>query len=295
MGQAWQLIFPSELFTLPFMFHAFLSGTIVAILAGLTGFFVILRSSSFVAHVLPKAGFAGAAGAVLLDMNAIVGLIVFAVAGALSIGFLGKSGRHDVVTALTLVAALGSGALFLTLNNNYAIGAYALLFGQLVGVSINQVVQTALLGILCVLILGFLYRPLLFTSVMKDSAEARGVKSDRLEMAFLVVVGLVTAVTVPVVGALLSFSLMVGPAATARYLTHRPINALICSVTISVLTVWIALIMGYDTSWPIGFFVSTITAVLYGVVRVATHRREHRSLRADGESSVALDHAFSKE
>ncbi|WP_206918201.1 metal ABC transporter permease [Alicyclobacillus suci] len=276
MGQFLQMVFPLDLITLPFMFHALLSGTVVAILSGLVGFFVILRGSSFVAHVLPKAGFAGAAGAVLLDINPLVGLVVFALGGALSIGMLGKRGRHDVVTALTLVVALGTGALFLTLNEHYATGAYALLFGQLVGVSLSQVLDTVVLGLVCVLILGVLYRPLLFASIMRDSAEARGISSRKLEMAFLIVVGLATAVTVPVVGALLSFSLMIGPAATARYLTRRPGTSLVCSVAIAILTIWAALVLGYDTSWPIGFFVSSISALLYGVVRVGASLQQRR-------------------
>ncbi|WAH35788.1 metal ABC transporter permease [Alicyclobacillus dauci] len=279
MGQMIGNIIPVELFTQPFMAHALMSGTIVAILVGLVGFFVVLRGSAFVAHVLPKVGFSGAAGSLLIGANSFLGLVIFSIGGALSIGWLGKRGRHDVVTALILIVALGTGALFLGLDNNYSTDAFAILFGQIVGVSTNQVMETAVLGVVCVGILGFLYRPLLFASIMKDSAAARGIRLRGLEMAFLVVVGLATAVTVPVVGALLCFSLLIGPAATARCLGKRPVKVLTYSVLISVMTVWGALILGYDTGWPIGFFVSAISAGLYGLARGLNRVYERRARR----------------
>lgn len=269
MGQIFFRIFQPSMFSQSFMMNAFVSGTIVAILAALVGFFVVLRGSAFVAHALPKVGFAGAAGAVMLGVNPIIGLVIFAVGGAFSIGWLGKRSHHDVATALTLVVALGTGALFLVLTDTYATGAYALLFGQLVGVSSGEVYDTAMIGIVSIGVLAILYRPLLFASITQESAEARGIPVRRLEIVFLVVVGIATAVTVPVVGALLSFSLMIGPAATTLYLTHHPLRSLGLSVCISVFTVWFALILAYDTGWPIGFFVATISAMFYGGARLS--------------------------
>lgn len=270
-------IFQPSMFSQSFMINAFLSGTIVAIVAALVGFFVVLRGSTFVAHALPKMGFAGAAGAVMLGVNPIIGLVAFAVGGAISIGWLGKRGHHDVVTALTLVVALGTGALFLVLADTYATGAYALLFGQLVGVSRSEIIDTAVLGVVCISILVILYRPLVFASIMKEGAEARGISIRWLEIVFLIVTGIATAVTVPVVGALLSFSLMIGPAATTSYLTYHPLRSLGWSICISVFTVWVALILGYDTGWPIGFFVATLSVIFYGGARLAARHRQKYS------------------
>lgn len=278
MTQIVQSVFPVELFTQLFMFHAFLSSTIVAIVSGVAGFFVILRRSSFVVHVLPKSGFAGAAGAVWIHISPLIGLIASSLAGAFCIGFLNKRGRHDVNTALTLIASLGLGALFLALNPSYATGAYAMLFGQLVGVSSQRVVYTAILGMISLLAIVCLYRPLLFTSILKENAKARGIKIISVDITFMGVVGLVVALTVPEVGALLSFSLMIGPAATSRYLVNQPAKVICYSVTIAVLSVWMSLILAYDTGWPIGFFVSTITVLLYGGVR-KTHVGSHRFVR----------------
>lgn len=256
------------LFTDTFMLHAWISGTIVAILCALVGFFVVIRGESFAAHALPQAGFSGGAGAVLLNINPIYGLSVFVIGGALLIGFFSKKERNDITTALCLVAILGIGTLFLGLSNKYAAGAYALLFGQIVGVSSEQVFQTALLGVICTLGITFLYRPLLLVSISKDIAESRCVSVRLIEMLFMVVLGLVAAITVPVVGALLCFSLLIVPTAITAYITSNPKKVIILSLIISVGLVWISLILAYYTEWPIGFFVSIIGGSIYLFVRV---------------------------
>lgn len=256
------------LFTDTFMLHAWISGTIVAVLCALVGFFVVIKGASFASHALPQAGFSGGAGAVLLNINPIYGLSVFVIGGALLIGFFSKEERNDIITALCLVAVLGTGALFLGLSNKYAAGAYALLFGQIVGVSYEQVLQTAILGVICLLGIIFLYRPLLLTSVSKDIAESRGIHVRLMEMLFMVVLGLVAAVTVPVVGALLCFSLLIVPAAASVYITSNPRKVIILSLIFSVVTVWISLVFAYYSEWPIGFFVSVIGGIIYLISRI---------------------------
>ncbi|MFB5192391.1 metal ABC transporter permease [Alicyclobacillus fastidiosus] len=268
MGTVWNTILSPGMFSESFMINTWIGATTVAVIAGVVGFFVVLRGSAFVAHALPKGGFAGAAGAALLGANTVIGLAVFSVAGALSIGWLGKRGRHDVVTALILTFLLGAGALFLNLHDVYAPEIYSLLFGEVLGVSGIEIVDTVVLGIVCIAALAILYRPLMLASVMSESAEARGIRVRRIEMYFLVIVGLATAITVPIVGALLTFSLMIAPAAAARYLTHHPIRAVGVSVAIAVITVWISIFLSYDTGWPVGFFVATIAAIVYSLARV---------------------------
>ncbi len=279
--------FPPGLFTASFMVHAFVSGTAVAVGASLIGFFVVLRNSAFVAHALPQMGFAGAAGSLLLGWNPLIGLVVFSLGGAMGIGWLGRRGRHDTVTALMLVLGLGTGALFLTLDNDYASGAYALLFGQLVGVSAAAALATAILTGLSIVGLAILYRPLLYVSVLKSNAQAHGISAYRLEIAFLLSVGIISAVTVPMVGVLLSFSLMIGPAAAARYIARSPGHALIYSALIAVVTVWVSIILAYDINWPIGFFVAAISAFVYGLVRILARGGKPTSYRASAANPVS--------
>ena len=208
------------IFTEPFMVHAWIAGTIIAIVSAFIGFFVVIRGSTFAAHALPQAGFAGGAGAVLLNINPIFGLSAFAFGGALFIGSLGKKENHDVTTALSLIASLGLGALFLKLSNRYATGAYALLFGQINGINPTQVYYTLVIGVISLAGIIILFRPLLLSAVSKEIAESRGISVRTMEILFMILVGLIAAITVPVVGALLSFSLLVEPAA-CEYLSLK--------------------------------------------------------------------------
>jgi zinc/manganese transport system permease protein len=264
-----------------FMVNTWIVATIVAVVAGVVGFFVVLRGSSFAAHAIPNSAFAGAAGANLIGASTIGGLLVFAVAGALGIGWLSKRGRHDVATALAIVLMLALGALFLSLSTEYAAEAYSLLFGEVLGISTSELGPTALLGLVTVLAIGALFRPLLLTSVMPEVATAQGVRRFRIELAFLVIIAVSTSMAVPVVGALLMFSLMIGPPAAARSVTPNPSLAIALAVAFALATVWTAIAVSFETNWPIGFFVGALGAVLYLVGRAyaAWHtRRAPRSL-----------------
>ncbi len=267
------------MFTQPFMQNALLTGSIAAVLAGLVGFFVVLRGVSFAAHALGQIGFAGAAGAVLIGVAPLWGLVVFALGGALGLGALGaREHGRDATTALVLAAALGLGALFIALNGTYATGAFALLFGSMVGVSRAEVWQTFLMSLGCVFGLVALYRPLLLTSVDAEMATARGVPVRLVGILFLVVVGVATAITIPTVGTLLIFSLMVGPAAAGSVLASRPAAALGLAVVLSLLAVWVGLVVAYDTGWPIGFIISAAVTVEYLGARLAGPRLPTRRI-----------------
>lgn len=246
-----------------FMVNTWLVATIVALVAGVVGFFVVLRGSSFAAHGIPNAAFAGGAGANLLGVNPIGGLLVFAVAGALSIAFLSKRGRRDVATALAVVMMLALGALFLSFSTEYASATFSLLFGEVLGISSSELGPTAALAALAVVGIVLCWRPLLLSSAMPELAEARGVRNHRVELVFLLIVAVVSSAAVPVVGTLLMFSLMIGPPAAARSFTTNPFVAVVLAVGFALATVWTAIAASYATNWPIGFFVGALGAAFY--------------------------------
>jgi zinc/manganese transport system permease protein len=244
-----------------FMVNAWLVGTLVAIVGGAVGFFVVMRGSAFVAHAIPNGSFAGAAAASLVGVSTLAGLGVFSVAGALGIGLLSKRGRHDVATALTLVFMLGVGSLALSFSVEYSSQVFSLLFGEVLGISDNELWPTLGLACASLAVLLTLWRPLLLDSVLGQGAGGAG--GTRIELAFLLLVALATTMTVPVVGTTLIFSLMVCPAAAARTLSARPGVAVAMSVVIAVCVVWAAIALSYDTNWPVGFFVASLGAAAY--------------------------------
>lgn len=256
-----------------FMLNTWVAASLMAIVAGAVGLFVVLRSSTFVAHAVPNGAFGGAAGAALLGWSTILGLAVFAVGGALGIGWLSRRGRGDVATALALVTMLATGALFLSWSDQYGPEIYALLFGEVYGIAPGELVPIALLCAASLCSVALLYRPLLYSSALPEASAARGLRAGRVEVAFLLLVALATSMSVPIVGALLMFSLMVGPAATARLVTDRPGRALWVSIGIALGVVWISIAASYALNWPVGFFVGMLGALSYAIGRALAPRR----------------------
>jgi zinc/manganese transport system permease protein len=276
-----------------FMTNAWVAGTLVAVLAGVVGFFVVLRGAAFPAHAIPNSAFAGAAAANLWGFDPLVGLAGFAAVSALGIAALGRRGRNDVAPALALVLGLALGAALLSRSQQYEPQLFSLLFGEVLGVSTTELWPTALLTLGCLAAVVFLYRPLLLSSTVPDVAEARGISPQRTETAFLVIVAAATALTVPVVGALLVFSLMIGPPAAARALTARPPVAVILSVVIALITVWASVALSYRTNWPVGFFVGIFSAAAYGIGRIFMTRRGGTGRRRRGGDMEARERHLS--
>jgi zinc/manganese transport system permease protein len=270
-----------------FMVNAWEVSGIVAVVAGVVGFFTVMRGSAFAAHAIPNGSFAGAAGASLVGVSTLFGLGVFAFIGALGIGLLGRRGRHDAVTALMLVMMLALGSLFVSLNTQYAPEVYSLLFGEVLGISSNAIAPTLILGVVCIAAIAALYRPLMLSSALPEVGEARGIGTFAIELAFLGVLALATAMTVPVVGTLLIFSLMIGAPAAARSLTDRPGVAMALSVVIALAIVWFAIGASYETDWPVGFFVGTGSAAAFVLARLWQVGRERFERRRVLGSVVA--------
>ncbi|KGF76228.1 Zinc ABC transporter inner membrane permease protein ZnuB [Lactococcus lactis subsp. lactis] len=251
------------IFTQSFMVNAWISGTMIALLSSFIGFFIILRSSTFSAHVIPEIGFSGGAGAVFFSINPLWGLAIFSIGGAFMIKWLTNREKNDTASGLTLITLLGVGALFLSLSNQYASGAYALLFGQILGVSDTQTYITIIFCFLCIALLFICYRPILLTSISLDLAKSRGVKVALIDSLFLLTIALAATVIVPIVGTLLCFSLLIVPNAASVYLASEPKKVITLSLIISLISIWFAIILGYITGWPIGFFVSIISTTFY--------------------------------
>lgn len=256
-----------------FMINAWEAATLVALVAGVIGFFTVLRGQAFAAHSLPNGAFAGAAGAVLIGVNTLVGLGVFSLAGAGMIAGLGRRARSDVATALTIVLMLAAGDLFLSRTSEYASEVFALLFGEVLGVSTSKLLPTIVIAAVCIAAVVVMYRPLMLSSVAPEVAEARGINTRAMDLAFLVVVAMVTTMAVPVVGSLLIFSLLIGPPAAARSFTDRPSVAMVLSVLFAIVTVWVAIAVSYETNLPIGFFVGATSAFAYTVGQVWSWQR----------------------
>jgi zinc/manganese transport system permease protein len=250
------------------MVNAWVAGTLIAIAAGATGLLVVMRGETFAAHALPLGTFPGAAGAALLNVNPLYGLLLFAGLGVLGLTQLGRAARHDVATALTLTGLLAMGALFLSLSGGYANAVYAFLFGDILGIGASSLPLVAALSLAAALGALVSLRPLTLSALSPALSHAAGGAPAWLEALFLALLAIATVTALPVTGALLVFSLLTGPAAAARRFTARPYAALALSVGIALLVIWAGIAASYVTNLPIGFFVGSFSALAYGAGRL---------------------------
>ena len=251
-----------------FMQQAIEAGTLTAIVAGVVGYFVVLRRSAFTAHAFSEIGFAGAAWAVLNNVQPIVGLLLGSNLGGVAIALLGPRAKNrDTQIGIVLAFSLGLGLLFLSLYSGYASQTYAILFGEITGVSPGQVVETLEASAAILVGMGLIYRPLLFSSLDEDVAEAKGMPMLPLGIAFMVLVAVTVSFAVQVTGVLLIFSLMVTPAATALYLAKKPSRAIVASILIALAATWIGLFLAFYTPYPVSFYITGEVFAFYLFVR----------------------------
>jgi zinc/manganese transport system permease protein len=263
-----------QLTAFPFMVNALEAGTIVAVMAGVVGWFMVLRRQSFAGHTMSVLAFPGATGALLVGLPAGVGYFAFSSLAAVAIGGAGgvgtrrSSGQEAAVTGAVQAFGLACGFLFLSLYQGVLSGYENLLFGSFLGVTRGQVLS---LGLVAAAAVGFLVvagRPLLFASVDEGVARAGGVPTRGLALAFLLVLGLAVAATAQITGVLLVFALLVAPAATAQLLTGRIGLSLALTVALGILITWTGLGLAFFFNRPVGFYITTIAFVLYAGARV---------------------------
>lgn len=253
-----------------FMRHAFEAGTIIAIVAGLVGYFVVLRRLSFAAHALSHVGFAGAAGAALINVNPLAGLLSFTIGGGFFMALLGKkAASRDVQIGTVLAFMLGLGVLFINLYKGYATEAYSLLFGEILGISSSNVEVTFIVSIVLLLLFGLFYRQILFTSIDEEVAEAKGVSILRLSLITMTLIAIAVSISIQIVGVLLIFALLVTPSAISQRITRSPAKGIIVSIAIALSVTWLGLFIGYYSPYPVSFFITSLAFALYVFVRVS--------------------------
>ena len=248
--------------------NALIGGSLVAVAAGLLGYFVITRQNAFAAHALAHIGFPGATGAILIGAPVTLGLAVFCVAGGLLIGLLRPAGgrpgdgdRHDPGAGDRARRAVRLARQ--RERRHHDVGAVRQPAGDLRATSCWSSARSPRF---VVLTLAVLARPLVFASVDPAVAEARGVPVRALGLAFVVLLALTITMAVQVVGTLLLFALVVTPAATALRLTARPIRVAALAVALALGSVWGGLVLSAMVDLPPSFFIVSLAVLAWVVV-----------------------------
>jgi zinc/manganese transport system permease protein len=262
-----------EMFSYPFMVNAFRAGTIVAIVAAVVGWYMVLRKQTFAGHTLSVAAFPGAAAATLLGVSATIGYFGFCLAAAVVIAIASRPERtrgfsaESAVVGTVQAFVLASGYLFATLYNGVLSGLNDQLFGFTFGITNAQVVTLGAVAVVVLGVLAVIGRRLFFASIDGDVADARGVGVRLLGVMFLLVLGAAAAEASQITGALLVFALLVMPAAIAQRVTPRPVAGISLAVVIGVAASWAGLTMAYYTSYPSGFCITSFAFAAFIAVR----------------------------
>jgi zinc/manganese transport system permease protein len=262
-----------ELVQFGFMRSALEAGTIVAILAAVVGWYVVLRRQAFAAHTLSVMAFPGAAGAALAGLPTALGYYVACVAAAAVIGPSSGPRRRAIggesaTIGTVQTVGLAAGFLFLSLDQTLLGEPDSLLFGTFLGVTSTEVLVLLAVALGSSLALAAIARPLLFATVDRDLARASGVPVVAVELVFVLVLVLAIAATSQITGALLVFALLIAPPAAAQRLTGGALLSLALSVLFALVIVWLGLALAYFTVYPAGFYVTTLAMALFVIVRV---------------------------
>jgi zinc/manganese transport system permease protein len=270
-----------QLLEFGFMVNAYRAGTIVAVVAGALGWFMVLRRQAFAGHTLAIVSFPGAAAAILVGVSAVAGYFAAAIGAALVIAAVPRSigGRprssESAIIGTVQAFALACGALFVSLYGGFLNGVTALLFGSFLGISSGQVLVLLIVAALSLAVLGSIARPLFFATVDPDVAAAQGVPVRFLGALFLVLLACAAAEVSQITGALLVFALLVMPAATAQQLTARPMLSFWLTLLLGLLTAWLGLAAAYYSVYPVGFFITTFGFAGYVLALAGRYGRRY--------------------
>jgi zinc/manganese transport system permease protein len=263
-----------KLLALSFVQAALIACAVLGVVAGVLAPLIVSRGMSFAVHGTAELSFTGGAAALLAGIGVELGAVAGAVVAALVFGLLGLRQRErDSVIGVVLAFGLGLGVLMLALYPGRASNKFGLLTGSIVAV---DTANLAVLGVVAVLVIGALavvYRPLLFASTDPDVALARGVPVRMLTMVFAVLIGLTTALVVPIVGAILVLTVMITPGAAAARVTANPVVATVLAVLFAETALLGGILLSLAPGLPISGYVAAIAFLIYVACRVVGRSR----------------------
>ena len=259
----------------PFMTNAFIAGLCIALAAGVMGYFTIARRSTFAAHALAHIGLPGATGAVLLGLPVSLGMGVFALGGALVIGALGKRvSEREIATGTVLAFATGLGLFFARLSSSASQQMQSILFGSILTITTGQIIGFAVFDVLLLALLAIIYRPLLFSSLDEQVAQAKGVPIGLMTVAFMAIMAGVITIAVPAVGTLLIFALVITPAATANILAGSPFKAMVIASVLCLVSIWAGLVLSAMFPAPPSFIIVTLSTLFWAIAKAVETMRK---------------------
>lgn len=277
ISEIWSTVFSFQDYAeiLPLVSNSLIAGALLGLVGGMIGIFVMLRDMAFAVHGIAELSFAGAAFALLIGTNVVLGSLVGSVLASLVLGLMGAAAKdRNSIIGVLMPFGLGLGILFLALYEGRSANKFGLLTGQIVAVDTVQLGLLAVCSVVVVVALIAMWRPLTFASVDPAVAAARGIPAGRLSVAFMVVLGLSVALSIQVVGSLLVLALLITPAAAAIRVSSNPVLTVSLSVAFAMTSVVGGILLALAGSLPISPYVTTISFLIYLVCRLIAWRKD---------------------
>ncbi len=270
-----------ELLGQPFVVNALIACAVLGLVAGLLTPLIVSRGMSFAVHGTAELAFTGGAAALLVGLEVGLGSVVGAVVAATVFGLLGLRQRErDSVIGVVMAFGLGLGVLMLSLYEGRSSNKFGLLTGSIVSVDGTNLWVLGVVGALVLGVLAFVFRPLLFASTDPDVALARGVPVRALSLVFAVLIGLTTALAVPIVGSILVLAVMIVPGAAANRVTANPALATLLAVAIAEVSLLGGTILSLAPGLPVSGYVAAIGFLAYLACRLVARLRGRSPVRA---------------
>lgn len=253
----------------PLVTNSLLAGSLLALIGGLVGVFVMTRQLSFAVHGISELSFAGAAIFLLIGFDVVVGSLVGSLVATTIIAFLGERAKdRNSIVAVLMPFGLGVGILALSLYPGRAANKFGLLTGQIVAVDDPQLASMAIMTGVALVTLLVVWRPLTFASLDSEVAAARGVQTKALGLLFMAILGVTVASAVQIVGALLVLALLVTPAASALRLSTSQVWVPVISVSFAFVATIGGILLALGSSLPISPYITTVSFSLYLLARI---------------------------
>ncbi|HLB47048.1 MAG TPA: metal ABC transporter permease [Anaerolineales bacterium] len=269
----------------PFQFEFFRNGTIAAVLVGalcgLIGVYIVLRGMSYIGHGLSHAIFGGAVVAFVMTWNFYVGAGLWGFIAALLINQTVRRTKINADAAIGVIttASFAIGVALISRYRRFTRSFDAALFGNILGVSTQDVLVVAGVTLMAAAIIFFLYKQLLFTTFDSEVAQIYGVKTEWVDTLFALVLAAALIASMQILGVTLIAAALVIPAITARLMTDSFNRMILLSTLIGALTGFVGMYLSYHVDVASGATIVLLQATLFGIVLTITSLQKRAARR----------------
>jgi len=269
-----------SIFVQPFQYEFFTRAILVSVLVGgvcgLLGVYIILRGMSYIGHGMSHAVFGGAVVSYIAGFNFYIGATIWGFVSAVLINEITRRNKIKADAAIGVVTTAGFaiGVFLISTTRSYTRNFEALLFGNILGITDQDVFVIVFVTIITAAFIFFFQKRLLFTLFDKETAKVYGVRTDIVELIFSLILVTVVIASMNSIGVTLLAAAIVAPAISARMLTNNFTKMVISSTVIGVIISFLGMYSSYFFDSASGSTIVLYGAAAFGISSVYAYLRK---------------------